>query len=117
VTEVEFEQAVVDLAHTFGWKVAGFRPARTKQGWRTPVKYDGKGWPDLTLVHAERRIIIFAELKADRGRRSDEQDAWADTLEAACNDIRTMYRLWRPDDFPAIAALLSNNRVTQASLR
>lgn len=118
MTEIEFEQAVVDLAHTFGWRVAGFRPARTQHGWRTPVKYDGKGWPDLTMVHPSGRII-FAELKTDRGALSAEQAEWADTFVAAiAADRRALgvpsmveYHVWRPRDGDHIADRLSFGRV------
>ncbi len=109
--EIEFEQALVDLAHTFGWHVAGFRPARTSKGWRTPVKYDGKGFPDLTLAHPEHGVV-FAELKADRGRLSPEQAVWHAVLKAAGARVF----IWYPSDANEIAALLSGGRVTEWNL-
>lgn len=126
LTELPFEQALVTLAREFGWRVAGFRPAQTAKGWRTPVKYDGKGYPDLTLVHASG-VVIFAELKAGRGKRDADQVAWGDMVERcaaaatarltepdACEPIR--YRLWHPNDANEIAAELSFGRVTRWTL-
>ena len=111
MTETEFEQAVVDLAHIFGWMVAGFRPAMTGKGWRTPVKHDGKGYPDLTLVHPCGAIIV-AELKTGRGRRTPEQLAWADVFADVWANGVPVYRLWRPSDGDEIVQLLSHGRVT-----
>jgi nicotinamidase-related amidase len=116
MTEIEFEQALVELAHVFGWHVAAFRPASTSKGWRTPVKYDGKGWPDLCLVH-ERGYIIFAELKAEKGKLSDEQTEWAEILASAAGQISQVhYHLWKPSMANEIAKLLSFGAVTNWSL-
>jgi len=92
VTEAEFQRIVIDMAHLFGWRVAHFRPARTARGWRTPVAADGKGFPDLVLAKAGR--VIFAELKTDTGRLSDDQQAWRDALPDAV--------VWRPRDLDEI---------------
>lgn len=99
VTEAQFQATVVDLAQVTGWMVAHFRPARTNNGWRTPVAGDGKGFPDLVLV---RDRVIFAELKSDRGRLSDDQTAWIGALNTAGAEAY----VWRPDDFDQIAATL-----------
>ena len=32
ISEADFERAVVDLAHLFGWKCAGFRPGQAEWG-------------------------------------------------------------------------------------
>ena len=61
MNESEFEQAIVDAARVFGWKIVGHRPMRTKHGWATGWKYDGTGWPDLTMIHADRGLLIAAE--------------------------------------------------------
>lgn len=114
MTEIEFEKAIVELAHMFGWMVASFRPAQTGKGWRTPVKYDGKGYPDLTLAHPNGSII-FAEIKADAGRLSEEQKHWGFILTAAgrCNSGQptpVSYFVWRPKDLPEITRILSFGR-------
>ena len=106
MTEADLQQAVIDLARTFAWRVAHFRPARTQHGWRTPVAADGAGWPDLTLVGNGR--VMFVELKSDVGKLTEDQEAWRDALVAAGAE----WRCWRPTDWPAIVAELSGGRAS-----
>ena len=99
-TETQFQESVIEAAHTFGWRVAHFRAARTADGsWRTPVQADGRGFPDLVLV---RDRVIFAELKSDTGKVSDEQHEWIAWLEGA----GAQAEVWRPADWPLIEATL-----------
>lgn len=93
MTERDLQYAVIGLAQTLKWKVAHFRPARTEQGWRTPVQADGKGFPDLVLAKPGR--LIFAELKGDRGRLSAEQKAWINVLGATDAEVY----VWTPDEW------------------
>ena len=94
MTEAELQAAVIDTAHLFGWKVAHFRPAQNSRGdWRTPVAADGKGFPDLVLASA--RGVVFVELKSARGRLSDEQQGWVDTLR----DAGAATHVWYPVDW------------------
>jgi hypothetical protein len=99
--ESDFQQAVIDLAHVYRWRVAHFRPAKTEQGWRTPVQADGKGFPDLVLVKLGR--CLFAELKSERGRLSLEQKAWLSDL-TLCSGVEC--HVWRPSDWNIINATL-----------
>jgi hypothetical protein len=92
MSEAELQECVIATAHLFGWRVAHFRAAQTKHGWRTPVAADGKGFPDCVLV---RDRVIFAELKAERGRTSPEQLDW---LAALANANAEQY-VWRPSDW------------------
>ena len=102
ISEQALEDAVVNIAHLFGWQVAGFRPGRvTRRGqetYETPVKYDGKGFVDLILVrrrdHRPGRII-FVELKSEIGRPSLEQIEWGETLLKAGAEVYC----WRPSDW------------------
>ena len=119
MTEIDFESYVVELAHFFDWSVAAFRPGQTSKGWRTPVKYDGKGYPDLTMIHPSGRIV-FAELKASTSsKRSPEQLQWANIITAAELEAASestapiLYRLWTPEDADEIIRLISFGRVTQ----
>jgi len=108
-TETELKDAIIDAAHTFGWKVVHFRPAQTAKGWRTPVQGDGKGWPDLTLVHTSG-WFIFAELKDRKGALSAEQVKWGATLMMAIQHgemTQVRYAVWRPSDWPEIIQTLS----------
>jgi hypothetical protein len=93
MSEKSLQEAVVDLAHVFGWKVAHFRPALTSAGnWVTPVAADGAGFVDLVLC---KDRILFVELKATRGQISPAQADWgARLLMAGAN-----YLIWRPEDW------------------
>jgi VRR-NUC domain len=96
VSERDFQAAVVEAARLLGWRVAHFRPARTAQGWRTPVQADGAGFPDLIAVRGPR--LIAAELKSERGKLRPEQAQWLEAFQAAGAEAR----IWRPDDWAAI---------------
>jgi predicted protein tyrosine phosphatase len=95
-SEAAFQKWVIDTARANGWMVAHFRRVRVQRGngqtyYETPVAADGAGWPDLVLV---RDRVLFRELKADRGRLSDEQTMWQERLIAAGAD----WAVWRPKD-------------------
>lgn len=114
VSETAFADQVMDLARLLGWRSLHIRPARTKHGWVTPVAGDGKGWPDLTLVRARDRRIVFAELKREIGGEiSPEQSAWLEALAGIAGDwtrhiadagkfnapaLRIDVAIWRPSD-------------------
>lgn len=94
---------VIDLAHALGYRVAHFRPAMTRHGWRTPVSADGAGFPDLVLVRARDGRLVAAELKAERGTLTPAQQEWLIALGRAGIPTYT----WRPADYPdAITAVL-----------
>jgi len=101
ITEEAFLGQVIDLAHLYGWRVAHFRPARTKYGWRTAVAGDGAGFPDCVLVRPPR--LIFAELKSENGKVQPKQQEWLDIL-AQCPGAEVY--LWRPSDFEQIVDIL-----------
>lgn len=89
----DLQDAIVDLARTLGWRAAHFAAARTKDGWRTPARYDAAGWPDLTLV---RERVVFIEVKGDGDSLRPEQQAWIDQLEAAGQEVYVATsRMWR----------------------
>lgn len=94
--ERDFQAAVIDLGHVFGWRCAHFRTAMNARGkYQTPVGADGKGWPDLVLCHRDRRVVLFRELKTDVGRCSPEQLRWLNELAEAGQDAA----VWRPSDW------------------
>lgn len=95
--EEHLTATVIELAHFHHWKVAHFRPARTRRGWRTLVQGD-IGSPDLIL--ARNGVVLLVELKAQRGRLSHEQQEWADAI-----GVHT-YRIWKPSDLNTIKEVL-----------
>ncbi|MDQ6773831.1 MAG: hypothetical protein M3024_12725 [Candidatus Dormibacteraeota bacterium] len=103
-TEDDLTGWILDVAHLCGWRVAHFRPARTKGGWRTAVQGDGAGFPDLILVRGTR--LIAAELKRElpSHRPTPEQRVWLDTF-ASVRDCGSF--VWRPSHRGQISALLS----------
>ncbi|MFH2113367.1 MAG: VRR-NUC domain-containing protein [Spirochaetota bacterium] len=72
---------LIDLLHTYGYRVAGFRAARTAQGWRTAVIADGKGFPDLLAFRESdgRRVAIECKIPPDK--LGPEQLDWANVLK------------------------------------
>jgi hypothetical protein len=99
VTEAQFTGTVIHAARVLNWRVAHFRPARTAHGWRTPVQGDGVGWPDLVCVRKDR--LVFAELKAPRGKVTPAQQQWLEDLGRCAETY-----LWREADWERIEAVL-----------
>ncbi len=98
-SERYLQNAIVDAAHLYGYLVFHTRPAISQKGWRTPVQYDGKGFVDLVLVGQER--IIFAEIKAAKGKLSREQEQWLEGLgKVAAVTDRVRVCVWTPADWP-----------------
>lgn len=110
ISEAEFQQLVIDLAHFCGYKVAHFRGVRVqrKDGtvyYQTPVEVDGVGWPDLILARPGR--LIFAEIKSEKGQLSLEQEAWLKLLDTAGGESY----IWKPSEYEDIQmVLLADNK-------
>ena len=105
-SEAQFMGAVIELAHTYGWSVASFRPARLKaqdgkERWRTPVQADGAGWPDLVLARPGSPIY-FLEVKSESGKVSPEQAGWLRLLDRAGSPALVV----RPSDWKKLVGLL-----------
>lgn len=100
LSEKDLQQRIVQAAGLYGWRCAHFRPARTTQGWRTPMQGD-VGVPDLILARDGQ--VLLAELKSRRGQTTPDQDLW---LEA----LGDHGRLWRPADWVAIQNELRRTR-------
>lgn len=109
MTETEFENAVVLFAQSHGWRVFG--TARTGSATRTPIRHNGKGFPDCVMAHEERGCIVFVEFKMPGKHPTVEQQTWLRALTAAQPPAGTRYTcrtfLWRPDDTAEIADVLS----------
>ena len=97
-TESEFLDELIAQALVRGWHVYHPRPARSDRGWRTAGQGTPVGFPDLTLCRDG--VVIFAELKSEKGRLSDDQRAW---LEACGGQV------WRPSDWDQIMAQLAHS--------
>ena len=114
MTEAELQDVVAETARWLGWKVAHFRSSRTSSGgYATAVQYDGAGFPDLVLARAGE--VVFAELKAERGKLTARQEAWLDAIDGtwdqddatdpvcwSCGipqDPQVKSVVWRPSDW------------------
>lgn len=93
MSEKDLERAIAEMARFLGFMVFHARPAQTNKGWRTPVAYDGKGFPDLTLVGNER--VIFLEIKTEIGKVSPDQSRWSEQIIQSGAE----YFLLRPSDW------------------
>ena len=103
LSERDFQRQVTDLAEILGWSWAHFRPAQTSKGWRTPVSGTiGAGFPDLVLVRARDRRLVFAELKRENGELSPRQAAVLELLRACGLDAD----VWRPCQLAEIVEVL-----------
>lgn len=91
LTEKEWQRQVVELAAQLGWK-------------KTYHVYDSRrshsGFPDLVLV---RDRIVFAELKREKTRPTDDQIEWLDRMAAAGAEVY----LWRPSDLDDAASVMA----------
>ncbi len=92
VSESQFQLLVTGFAKEQGWLVYHTHDSRRSD----------PGFPDLVLVRGER--LIFAELKAERGRLSPDQVVWIAALRAT----NLAVYVWRPQDWPEIKKLLAS---------
>ncbi len=93
ISEKEFLQQVIDLAHLTGWLCYHTHDSRRSC----------KGFPDLILVRGTQ--LLAAELKSEKGRLSPAQQQWLDALSAAGVEVA----VWRPSDLDgAIVARLTS---------
>jgi len=113
--EKQFQDIVVDLSMFWGWRVHHVRPGMTAKGYYMTAVQGNVGFPDLVLAHEGRKAghrramlpaVIFAELKSDTGRMSEEQQKWGAVLTAVPG---VEYYLWRPDQLETIARRLEGH--------
>lgn len=102
-TEAQFQSAVQQLASLRGFSWMHIRPGLNERGhWRTPISGRlGTGWPDLVMVKGQR--MIFAELKAQKGKVTGLQSEVLGVLTAVpCAEVY----VWRPSDWDLILETL-----------
>ncbi len=71
----------VDLLHTYGYRVAGFRPAMTAKGYRTPCLADAAGFPDLVAFRESDGRRVAIEVKIPPDDLKPEQLDWGRVLQ------------------------------------
>jgi hypothetical protein len=110
LTEKAFQKLVRDLARRLGWDLV-FHAMQ-------PFHAAERGWPDLVLVRTRDRRLIFAELKAERGKLADRQvevlamlRSLAMKPHAPRADGHWLWpavevHVWRPSDYESIVEVL-----------
>lgn len=90
MTEVQFQQRITDLCDYLALR------------WHheTDSRKSPKGWPDLVI--GGPNSVIFAELKTEKGRTTEAQKEWLQTLARS----GAVVYLWRPDDWSGIEQTL-----------
>jgi hypothetical protein len=89
----DLQKGIIDLAHTLHWHVVHNPTVETKQGWRTALAADSKGFPDLLLF---RERVVAIEVKGDGDRMSSDQLDWRDRMHNA----NVEHYVIRPADWP-----------------
>lgn len=100
--EADFQAAVVKFGRALKWMVHHERPARTKDGWRTPVQGD-EGFPDTVFARGpgySYRVVV-AELKYGKNKPTQGQYRWLGAFEGA---VRAFW--WTPEDVDQIVEVL-----------
>jgi hypothetical protein len=102
LTERDWQAQVVQLAQLYGWRT--YHTLRS-QG-------SEAGFPDLVLVRPP--MLLFAELKTDRGRIAPAQREWLGDFElvAAAAGAAVHVDVWRPSDFDRVHRLLRPREAT-----
>lgn len=106
-SEAEFQAALIELLHTYAYKVCEFRKAARlkKDGtvtYRTPFGADGVGMPDLYVAHPESGVNFWVECKSNTGKVSLAQWQWHETIRK-CGEI---VFVWRPGEWDAIVDIV-----------
>lgn len=102
MTEAEWQQQVIDLAHACGWQHLHIRRSIGKgKRWTTTTNI--VGWPDLVLMRPPDGLL-FVELKTEDGKVSPEQSTVLDFLDRFAF---ASAHVWRPSDLNEAKSILS----------
>lgn len=88
--ERSFQRQVITYAEIMGWRWYHVPDSRRSTA----------GFPDLVLIR--RPLVLWVELKSERGRLKPDQKVWLDDLRA-CGQV--VY-VWRPSDWPMVEKVL-----------
>ena len=101
LAEADFQRTLIEYLEWNGWKVHAERPARTKDGWVTPIQGD-KGFPDVIAVKGKRVLAI--ELKSEKAKYlTTAQWDWLEAFGKAGVEVYA----WRPSDWENIVKCLA----------
>lgn len=89
----DLQKGVIDMAHLYHWHVVHNPTVETKQGWRTALAADSKGFPDLLCF---RDRVVAIEIKGDGDSLKPEQEQWGQWMQTA----NVEWFVVRPKDWP-----------------
>lgn len=114
--EGDYQAGLIQCAELTGWRAYHVANVHGQLRSRT-----GEGFQDLNLVHGERALIVYAEIKrlpstskAKKAHPTDAQKAWAEAVALAarfCPD-RVFSVLWRPEHYDEALRFLSGGTDT-----
>ncbi len=115
VSESALQDKVIEVCHVMGHLVFHDPDARRCRHCHQMV-FDkrARGFPDLVILRLpglRRRgpLVIFAELKTERGALSHEQKVWRSFLETIAKVVPGVaYYLWKPTDINDVIRLLAD---------
>lgn len=86
--EGDLQKNVIKMARLLGWNVYHTFDSRKSE----------PGFPDLCMMHHELKRIIFAELKTEKGKVTEAQEAWLNQLYDVAQESNNVVqvKLWRP---------------------
>ena len=93
MSERDFQKQVTGLFRELGWQV-----------WHFDDRQANAGFPDLTCLHPNGRLV-FIELKNEIRKPTDKQQDVINTLQRGKQEAF----IFRPSDWDKIVALVSNN--------
>jgi len=107
ITEKQLQSTVLGWAKAYGWLAyhqldTGGRDTNGNVYYSRRI---GPGFPDLVLCHPVWGKLIFAELKTDKGKVSENQQEWLEALRKT----KTAVYVWRPRDMPEIEQILQRS--------
>ncbi len=102
--EDAFEDKLIQQATVYGWRAHAERRSRSASGRHATAIKGHRGWPDLSLAHAEKGMVIV-ELKGPRGSFGDGQVEWLERL-GRWQTSRFLVAVWRPVDWDFVRVCL-----------
>ena len=111
MSERDFQRSVMELAELSGWETLHVRTSMQQGRYMTATTGTmSKGWPDLLLIHRSQQRIIWAELKAEKGRLRPDQSRVLSVLwqlvEGPTREWAEVH-VWKPSDWDTIEATLT----------
>lgn len=117
ITEADFMQQIIDLALRTGWRSVNGYPLIFHP---YDMRRSREGYPDLTMLHPERGLLLFVECKRQGRKRqiNEAQDEWLYALgywavgvNGDCGQVRALAFVWQPSDWKEVVRVVANQEV------